>query len=245
MPRIDLHCHYIPGVDDGVRTLDESQRLLAGLKSLGYGTVIATPHIRDGMFENRRDGLERAFLELDELLGGNALAETRGLPERGLSAEHHLDDVFLDLLARGEVLPYPGGRAILIEFNDEVWPRRVEKRIFELMLRNLRPVIAHPERCRELEHETDALDPLLAAGACTLLDVMSLVGRYGGRARRTAERMLEEGAYDAACTDSHKPEDVDLVGKSITRLVELVGDDDAESLLEHTPRALLDGTYDP
>jgi protein-tyrosine phosphatase len=126
-----------------------------------------------------------------------------------------------------------------------VWPRRVEKRIFELMLRGARPVIAHPERYRELEKETDALDPLLEAGACTLLDLMSLVGKYGGRARRTAERLLEEGAYDAACSDSHRPEDVVLVGKAIDRLIELVGEDDADALLERTPRALLDGTYEP
>lgn len=245
MARIDLHCHYVPGVDDGVRTLDESQRLLTGLKSIGYGTVIATPHIRSGMFDNRRPDLERAFLELDDVLGGGLRDGADRLPERGLAAEHYLDDVFLDLLARGEVLPYPGGKAILVEFHYDVWPRRVEKRIFELMLRGVRPVIAHPERYRELEHETEALDPLLEAGACTLLDLMSLVGKYGGRSRRTAERLLEEGAYDAACSDAHRPEDVDLVAKAIDRLVELVGEDDAEALLERTPRALLDGTYDP
>lgn len=240
MARIDLHCHYVPGVDDGVRSVEDSRRLLTGLKSLGYGLVIATPHIRSGMFENRRDGLERAFIELDGVLGSGD-----ELPQRGLSAEHHLDDVFLDLLARGEVLPYPGGKAILIEFHDDVWPRRVEKRIFELMLRGVRPVIAHPERCRELESQTDSLDPLLEAGACTLLDVMTLTGKYGGRARRTAERLLEEGAYDAACTDSHRPEDVDVTAKAIDRLIELIGEDDADVLLEHTPQALLDGSYEP
>lgn len=239
MPRVDLHCHYIPAVDDGVRSLDESKRLLRGLKDLGYGTVIATPHIRNGMFDNRRPDLERAFIELDGILAG-----TDGLPERGLAAEHYLDDVFLQLFEKGEVLPYPGQKALLVEFHYDVWPRKVEKRVFELMLRGLRPVIAHPERYRDLERETDPLDPLMEAGAVTLLDVMSLVGKYGGRSRRTAERMLEEGAYDAACTDSHRAEDVDVAAKAIDRLVELVGEDDAEELLEHAPRAILEGTYD-
>lgn len=235
---VDLHCHYIPNVDDGVRSVDESQRILRGLGQLGWTQVVATPHIRTAMFDNRRAPLQAAFAELCEVIASDEL------PQLGLSAEHYCDDIFWDLFMRGEALPYPGGRAALIEFHYESWPRNVEKRLFEMQVRGVRPVIAHPERYAALFNETDPLDPLLDVGALTLLDVMSLAGRYGERTRRAAERMLEEGAYDAACTDCHRPDDVDIVERAVVRLRELVGTQEADLLLGAHPRGILDGTYE-
>lgn len=234
---VDLHCHYLPGVDDGVRTLDEAQRLLAGLRDLGFVEVVATPHIRTAMFENRKAGLERAFAELSSILD----------VELGLSlaAEHFCDDVFFDLLARGEVLPYRGGRTILVEFRYDAWPRGIEERFFRLQIKGLRPVIAHPERYQALHERTDPLDVLLDAGALTLLDTMSLAGKYGSRCQRVAERLLEEGAYDAACSDTHRPSDLETLARSIARLRALVGDEEARLLLSEHPRRILEGTYEP
>ncbi|MDQ3031692.1 MAG: protein tyrosine phosphatase [Myxococcota bacterium] len=237
---VDLHCHYLPGIDDGVRTADEGLRVLAGLHDLGWARVIATPHIRTAMFDNRAPGLRRAFDEMAEIVAG-----AERMPELGLSAEHYCDDVFWDLFMRGEALPYPGGKAALVEFHYESWPRNVERRFFEMQVRGVRPVIAHPERYQALFRSTDPLDPMLDVGALTLLDVMSLAGRYGERPRRTAERMLEEGAYDAACTDAHRPDDVAIVERALERLRELVGAEETELLLGEHPRAILDGRYDP
>jgi len=236
---VDLHSHYLPGVDDGVRTLDESLRLLSALGALGYTEVVATPHIRTAMFENRKPGLEKGFAEL------LAILDTKKLPRLSLAAEHFCDDVFSDLFQRGEVLPYRGGRSILLEFRYEAWPKRIEDLLFRLQVKGLRPLIAHPERYSALFESTDSLDPLLDVGAMTLLDTMSLVGKYGERPRRAAERMLEEGAYDAACSDAHRPEDVDVMAKAMDRLRVLVGKDEAQALLGEHPRGILEGTYEP
>jgi protein-tyrosine phosphatase len=236
---VDLHAHYLPGVDDGVRTLDESQRLLTGLRELGYSEVVATPHIRTAMFENRKASLERSFAEL------TAILDASKVPSLSLAAEHFCDDVFFGLLERKEHLPYRGSHAILLEFRYEAWPRRIEEQLFRMQVKGLRPVIAHPERYHALFDVTDPLDPLLEVGAVTLLDTMSLTGRYGERPRRAAERMLEEGAYDAACSDAHRPEDVDVLAKAIVRLERLVGKAEALALLADRPRAILDGTYEP
>jgi protein-tyrosine phosphatase len=236
---VDLHSHYLPGVDDGVRTLDESLRLLAGLRALGYAEVVATPHIRTAMFENRRPGLERAFAELVSIL------DPAQVPALSLAAEHFCDDVFFGLLAGEQALPYRGGSAVLVEFRYESWPRRIEEHFFRMQLKGLRPVIAHPERYSALFDRTEPLDPLLDVGALTLLDTMSLVGKYGERPKRAAERMLEEGAYDAACTDAHRPEDVEVMARAIERLKQLAGKDEATALLRERPRGILDGTYEP
>jgi protein-tyrosine phosphatase len=68
------------------------------------------------------------------------------------------------------------------------------------------------------------------------------MGKYGRRPQRAAEELLELGVYYAACSDSHKAEDVELVGRGIERLVALVGDAEAQLLLSEHPRSILDGT---
>ncbi len=233
---VDLHCHYLPGIDDGVRTLDEGLALLAGLRDLGYETVVATPHIRTAMFDNRRPGLLRAYEELCDIARG-----VPGLPETGLAAEHYCDDVFWQLFLAGEAMPYPGGKAALVELHYEVWPMRLEERFFEMQVRGVQPVLAHPERYAALFRATDPLDPMLEVGTVALLDVMALVGRYGRASRRAAERMLDEGVYYAACSDAHRPSDVELVAEAIERLRELCGDEEAEELLAENPRRILAG----
>lgn len=236
---VDLHCHYVPGVDDGVRTLDESVRLTTGLRALGYEMVVATPHIRTAMFDNTRVGLEASFAALVRDVEGTA-----GLPAMGLGAEHFFDDVFWQLFESGRALPYPGQKAALVELNERIIPLRLEDRFFEMQVRGVRPVLAHPERYQPLHRASEPIDPLLDAGALPLLDLMSLVGRYGSRPQKAAERMLDEGVYYAACTDCHKPTDVELVGEAIKRLERLVGKEEAGELLGENPRRILEGTVE-
>ena len=236
---VDLHSHYIPGVDDGVRTLDESLRVLTGLKALGFDEVVATPHIRTAMFENRKPGLEKAFAEL------MSIVDLKTVPKLSLAAEHYFDDVFFGLLEKDQVLPYRANKSILVEFRYEAWPMNLEKRIFKIELAGYMPVIAHPERYHSLFSRTDSLDPLLDAGCVTLLDTMSLVGKYGEQPKRAAERMLEEGAYDAACSDAHRPEDIEVMGRAIERLKKLVGREEADALLGTNARQILEGSYTP
>src|SRR6187551_2576383 len=106
---VDLHCHWIPGVDDGVETLEDAAALLGSLGSLGFARVIATPHMRPGMFDNTAPVLRAAFERAHA-----ALARWPSLPERELSSEHFFDDVVFQRLISGDGLPYPGGAAVLL-----------------------------------------------------------------------------------------------------------------------------------
>jgi protein-tyrosine phosphatase len=90
--------------------------------------------------------------------------------------------------------------------------------------------------------DSETLRVLVERGALALLDVMALVGKYGRRPQRCAEDLLDEDLYFAACSDSHKPEDLDNVARGIARLVELVGAEHAELMLADRPRQILAGT---
>ncbi len=234
---VDLHCHYVPAVDDGVQDLAQGAALCQALASIGYHTVVATPHIRSGMFDNRKADLVQAFERFAQAAGG-----LQGMPALGLGAEHFCDDVFFALFARGETLPYPGGHAALIELHPERMPLNLEANLFRLSVRGVKPVIAHPERYAPLARASQPLESLVEHGALALLDLMSLTGKYGRRARAAAERMLEEDLYYAACSDSHKPADVELVQQGIERLVELQGKEEAQAMLVDNPRNILEGT---
>jgi protein-tyrosine phosphatase len=233
---IDLHSHWIAAIDDGARTVPDGLALLAGLHQAGFSTVVATPHMRPGMFDNDRESLLAAYGAMQP-----HLATAASMPEVLLSSEHFFDDVVFRRLMDGDGLPYPGGAAVLVEFPPEAFPVRVQARFFDLKRKGLTPVLAHPERYQPVWKDDACLEPLLDAGAHLLLDICALVGRYGKAAQRAAEKLLEEEAYEAACSDAHKPEDVENVVRALDRLERLVGPEETNRLLAVAPRAILSG----
>ncbi len=239
---IDLHSHWVAAIDDGVRDVEGSLALLRGLGEIGFSTVVATPHMRPGMFDNTAADLRRAFERTM-----TALAGATGLPERHLSSEHFFDDVvFQRFLSPGwaEVLPYPGGHAALVEFPTRVFPTRVADRFFDLRRRRLRPVIAHPERYEPVWADATVLDPLIDGGAVLLLDVAALAGKYGRAPRKAAEQLVEAGYYQAACSDAHGVKDVKEVAEGIKRLFDQAGKEEGSFLLVDGPREILEGTVE-
>ena len=231
---LDLHCHWVAAIDDGARSVDEGLAMLRALYDAGFDEVVATPHMRPGMFDNDRPRIERAFSAMQPNLAG------LGAPLMvHLGSEHFFDDVVFGRLMRGEGVPYPGGSAALVEFGPTGFPLRVQHRFFDLKRAGITPVVAHPERYEPVWRDDSCLDPLLDAGAHLLLDLCALTGKYGRAPQRAAEKLLEEGAYEAACSDAHKPRDVDEVVRAIQRLQELTGDDESRRLLSEGPRGIL------
>ena len=232
---IDLHCHFVAGIDDGARSEQEGIDILRGLYELGFDQVVATPHMRPGMFDNDKRALCAAY---DALL---PKLTRSGLPATDLSSEHYFDDVVFARIIAGEGLPYPGGKAVLLEFYAVDFPPAVDMCFSRLRRSGVLPVIAHPERYRCLWSKPDRLERLIDSGAAALLDTAALVGKYGSMPQRAAERMLEEGLYHAACSDAHRPADVRDVERGMRRIEELYGEEEVELLFAEGPRALLTG----
>lgn len=240
---VDLHSHYLPAIDDGVRTTEDGVKLLAALHQAGYDTVVATPHIRTAMYDNRRPGLIAtydAFLASPQFAAAGA-----AMPATGLAAEHFYDDVYWDLFTHDQAMRYPGGHAALVELADSMIPPGLADRVFAMARKGAHFVLAHPERYAPLFRDSDALDPLLDVGVLPLLDLMSLVGRYGRAPQQAAMRMLDEGVYYAACSDAHRPDDVAVVAEGILKLEQHVGREEMDELLIVGPRCILEGRIDP
>jgi protein-tyrosine phosphatase len=164
-----------------------------------------------------------------------------GLPRVGLSSEHYFDDVIFERLRTDRALPYPGGRAALLEFWEIDFPPTIGRQLFELRRQKLLPVIAHPERYRAIWRSAEVLERLVEAGSAALLDAAALVGKYGRQPQRCAEELLELGLYHAACSDAHRPADVDQVAAGMRRIEEMYGPEELEFLFREGPNALLEG----
>ena len=220
--------------------------MLVKLRALGFSHVVATPHMRPGMFENTADDLRRAYAKTEE-----ARSRTLDLPHTSLGSEHFFDAEVVSNIQNGQGLPYlefepleadaRQGGAILVEFADLTAVALIEKQLFQLQTQGFIPVIAHPERYRAVWNNPELVLRLVDLGSVALLDISALVGKYGRRAQSAAERLLEEGIYDAACTDSHRPADVDVAEKAMARLQGIYGEDELQLLFSDNPRRILQG----
>jgi protein-tyrosine phosphatase len=231
---VDLHCHLIPGVDDGARTLEDSLEMARALIDLGFSTVAPSPHARP----------EYAPPELVEARLGElrAALEREGLSlALGRNAENVLDDAFLRSLGTPAARMLGAGQYVLVELPYTTPVPPLLDILFRIRTKGVTPVIAHPERCLEFERKGRA-DETVRAGALLQLDVGALTGRYGGTAKKLARAFLEDGLYTLGATDLHAPVGArDWVGRALAELRSRAGEQAFERLMRHHPARLLAG----
>jgi len=229
---IDLHSHILPGVDDGAESVAEAVAMARGLRDLGYTCLVATPHVRPGLYDPEPQALLAALRDLRTAIGAAG-------PRVLLAGEHFLDDEVWMRIAEGRARPFPNGRSILVEISTVgPAPPRLAERLFRLRVGGLQPVLAHPERCAAFQDNPELVRELRGAGAAAALDLTSLVGQGGRGSRKAAERFLELDLFDAACSDLHTERELAEVARSIERLRRLVGDDGLDRLLHRGPLRL-------
>lgn len=242
---VDLHCHWVAEIDDGARSVEEGIAILHALRQIGFAHVVATPHMRPGMFDNERADIFAAFFRMQKVVGAAV-----DLPTVSLGSEHFFDARVVDDIIRGAGLPYREqdvgeelrhGGAVLVEFQDLTPLPVIERQLFLLQTKGFVPVIAHPERYRAAWANPECVSRLVELGSVALLDVCALTGKYGEEPNRVARVLLENEVYDAACTDSHRPGDVQDAGRAIAWLEGCYGRQEVDYLFAHTPKRLLQG----
>ena len=231
---IDLHSHVLPGIDDGVRTLDESLELLRAAYDDGVDRIAATPHVRDDYptAPNRMELLHA------EVCGAarEAAIPVEVLPGGELDYEMAagLDDGTLRRFGLGG-----NPNLLLLEFPYLGWPLGLSDLVFDLQLRGFRVVLAHPERNGDVQLDPERLRPLVDGGAVVQLTAASLDGRLGGAPRSAARRLIDGRLAHLLASDAHAP-GVRSVGLSAA--ARAAGDAALARWLTHdVPEALLDG----
>ncbi len=188
----DRHSHILYGVDDGIKTPEDSLEVLKFQESLGVKEVWCTPHIMEDV-PNTTESLKARFEELKSIYTGPIKLH--------LAAEYMIDTVFEARLEAGDLLTMEDD-TLLMETSTIAPPYDLKGSLRDAMSKGYRPLFAHPERCRFLE-VTDC-EELVGMGVRLQLNIASLTGYYGQSCRAKAETLLKKGIYSAYGSDCHR-----------------------------------------
>jgi protein-tyrosine phosphatase len=234
---IDLHCHILPGIDDGASDLSVSLEMARAFVADGVTVVACTPHILPGLYPNSGPKIRDATAKLQQALDDQGITLTLVT-----GADNHVVQGFVTGLRSGHLLTLRDSRYVLVEPPHLVAPVRIDDLFFELLAAGFVPILTHPERLSWIDADYARIERLRAAGVWMQITAGSLAGNFGRRPRYWAERMLDEGAVHILATDAHdasrrRPnlsEGRDLAAKRI-------GADGAEHLVLTRPMAILNG----
>lgn len=195
----DMHCHILPGVDDGSQDLDESFAMLQAAKSVGIDEIVCTPHCRDPYFDY--DKMWRSY----EQFATEALNRGESIPIRmGFEVNHSkLMELGLDWIDR---LAFADTDEFLLELDTRCKPHHFEeykRTIFEIQGRGFQVIIAHPERYHAIQDDTSIAEELVDMGCELQASTDFVSGGRMGRELRPAKRMLKAGLYTYFASDAH------------------------------------------
>lgn len=191
----DVHCHILPGVDDGFATREASLHALKKLEEYGVERMIFTPHFMKEYPDNHRESIQTLFEEF------KGAAEKVTNIELHLGAEYMLDVHFLDHFREGFLTLDQEKTHVLCETSYLMYEPGAGKMLYEVMCEGLQPIVAHPERYEYASRERYA--SWKDKRYKFQLNLLSLVGAYGSTAEAKAHYLLSEDYYDYIGSDMH------------------------------------------
>jgi protein-tyrosine phosphatase len=197
---IDLHCHVLPGIDDGPDTIEGSLALARAAVASGAETLVATPHV-SWRYPSEAGTIARLTAELNARLQAEAIPlQVRPGAEIAMTRAAELDPAELGRLRLG------GGPWLLVECPFTPVATGMDALVLDLQRRGHRVVLAHPERCPAFHRDRRPLEMLVRDGVLTSITAGSLVGSFGGTVQRFAMQLVRDELVHNVASDTHDPE---------------------------------------
>ena len=233
---IDLHCHILPGIDDGAADVAMSLEMARMFVADGVHTVACTPHILPGVYANSGPQILQAIAQLQSAV------DAAGIPLQLVAgADNHIVSNFVQGLHSGHLLSLAGSRYVLVEPPHHVLPPRLDELFFSILVAGYVPILTHPERLTWIKGHYDLVRRLAGSGVWMQITAGSLTGRFGKSAAYWSEKMLSEGIVHILATDAHdtsrRPP---ILGTGRELAARRVGDAEAEHLVVTRPRAVVE-----
>jgi protein-tyrosine phosphatase len=207
---VDMHSHFIPGIDDGAKTIKDSLELLRGMKEAGYRKVITTPHIMGDFFRNTPEIIHNGLAKLREATAAAGIDI-----EIEAAAEYYFDFDLEQKIDSGKLLTF-GGEYLLFEVSYMNAPDGLEAMIFKMQTSGYKPVLAHPERYPYWFRDLKNFEKLKDKGVLFQLNINSLTGYYSPATLKIAEQMIDKGWYEFVGSDCHHSGHLSLMQKART-----------------------------
>ena len=232
----DLHAHILPGVDDGARTLEDALKMARAAVEHGTKVMVATPHRKDVIESFSVQQIQERLAVLKGELDQNGVDL-----EILLGMETHLELELPEAFAEGLALPINGSRYALVELPFFGHPNYMEEVLFQLQLRGLTPVLAHPERIEVIQRNVDLLVGFVERGMLSQITAGSIVGHFGGRVKRFTHSLLRRGLVHVIASDTHFAQGPrsPVLSDGVNEAVRIVGEEKARAMVVHTPRDIL------
>lgn len=239
MGLMDIHCHILPGVDDGAPTMKDALELLRMAYEDGISAMLLTPHYRGHYRKNTPDILWQRFEELQaevqkelpqmELYLGSEAAWERDLGEK---------------IAEGRVLTLHGSPYVLLEFEFGCLRSHVTDGVMDVVSCGYTPIIAHAERYEIFRRDKMLVDEVLSMGALVQLNADSVLGKRGFALKRCCHRLLKQGKAHFIASDAHDQQNrPPLLRECFEYISKRYGEDYAQVLLRDNALALVSGKW--
>ena len=233
---IDLHCHVLPGVDDGSRSIEDSMEMLKKAAASGVEIVVV-------FFFKQKTAYEIDLIEQKQLIAD--LQKTAG--ENGIDIQikpgyecYLSPDIFEDAGKLSELTINNNGRYILVELPMQSIPSGVETIFTNLEGRGITPIIAHPERNMVVCRNPNVLFDIVSKGCIAQLNAGSILGHFGKASKRIAEILLTHNLVHVVASDMHSARAPSL-DRAVPAIRELIGSENASRLFIDNPRKILAG----
>lgn len=232
---IDIHCHMLPGIDDGAPDLDTALRMAEMAVADGITMTLCTPHIYPGVFDNTVPVIQSALESFQREL------DTLGIPlDLGYGADIQVGPDLADGLKSGELPTLHGGCYFLFEPPHHSRLPRLADIAHEALLHGFVPVITHPERLSYIDEDYDLFVQAARAGAWIQLTGGSLLGKFGSRAQHAAERFLRDGITHVLASDGHNLQGREpVLSEARDAAAAIVGEREAIRLVKARPLVIV------
>jgi protein-tyrosine phosphatase len=207
----EFHSHLLPGIDDGVKSFEESIHIISSFKKMGVKRIITTPHIMMDYFKNTP---EIIYSKLDAL---KAELQKKNIDIKiEAAAEYYLDEGFMEKLEKEEPLLTFGDKYILFETSYINPSSYFNSAVFAMKSQGYKPILAHPERYPYLYDKTlDKFKELYDTGIYFQINTNSLIGYYDKEAKKFAEKLIDNKMVDFIGSDCHGIRHLEALKKSI------------------------------
>ncbi|MEM1502835.1 CpsB/CapC family capsule biosynthesis tyrosine phosphatase [Domibacillus sp. 8LH] len=195
---IDIHCHILPGVDDGARDLVQSLEMAEAAQKEGITTIVATPHHQNGSYNNEKGAIEQ---DVDFL---NKQLASAGIDVKiAAGQEVRLYGELLEDYHQNKLLTVNHSTHMLVEFPSSSIPGFAEQLLFDMQLNGITPIIVHPERNAAIAENPDRLYKLIKNGALSQVTAASVNGLFGKKAKTLSSQLIESNLTHFIATDAH------------------------------------------
>jgi protein-tyrosine phosphatase len=209
-----LHSHLLPGIDDGVQTIEESLEVIKGFSNLGYKKLITTPHIMHDFYKNNAEIIKSKLAEVKQAMASESIDM-----ELEAAAEYYLDEYFLELInSPAELLTF-GDKYVLFELSFVSKPMILKDAVFNLQTKGYKPVLAHAERYLYYHQDFDELEDLYHTGVLLQLNLLSLSAYYSTAAKKIANKLISKNMISFIGSDCHNANQLTFLANTLNSAV--------------------------